>query len=102
MTTAILAENLKVLMAYHVQYSTQAALGKASNLDQRTIGRMLNQEHSCGLKQLEALALVFDLLTYQLLVPNLDPKNPAVCKFTKAERDLHKALRMLIDQLPEQ
>lgn len=87
-------------MAAHPILNTQAAIGKACGIDQRTVGRILNQEHSCGVKQLEAIALAFDLLTWQLLVPNLDPKSPPVCEFTKVERDLYKKLRTLVQQLP--
>lgn len=87
-------------MAAHVSLTTQAAVGKACNIDQRTVGRILNKEHSPGLKQLEAIALAFDLLTWQLLVPNLDPKNQPVCEHTKVEHDLYKKLRTLVQQLP--
>ena len=87
-------------MAAHASLTTQAAVGKACKIDQRTVGRIINMEHSPGLKQLEAIALAFDLLTWQLLVPNLDPKNPSVCEFTKVERDLYKKLRTLAKELP--
>ena len=100
MTKNILSNNLKALMAAHVSLTTQAAVGKACKIDQRTVGRILNMEHSPGLKQLEAIAVAFDLLTWQLLVPNLDPKNPPVCEHTKVEHDLYKKLRTLVQQLP--
>ena len=92
----ILSANLKALMAAHVLLTTQKAVGKACGIDQRTVGRILNMEHTPGLKQIDAIALAFDLLTWQLLVPNLDPKNPPVCEFTKVERDLYKKLRTLV------
>ena len=100
MTMEILSANLKALMAAHETLNTQAAVGRASNINQRTVGYIINKEHSCGLKQLEAIAQAFDLLTWQLLVPNLDPKSPPVCEFTKVERDLYKKLRTLVKQLP--
>ena len=100
MTMNILASNLKKLMASHTSLGTQAAVGKACGIDQRTVGRISNQEHSCGMNQLEAIAVAFDVLTWQLLVPNLDPKSPPVCEFTKVERDLYKKLRTLVKQLP--
>ena len=101
MTTDILSTNLKALMAAHTTLATQAAVGKACGLNQRTVGRIINMEHSPGLKQLEAIALAFDLVTWQLLVPNLDPKNPPICEYTKVESDLYKKLRTLVQQLPE-
>ena len=97
----ILATNLKALMAAHETLRTQAAVGKASKINQRTVGYIVNQEHSCGLKQLEAIASAFDLLPWQLLVPGLNPKSPPVCEFTKVERDLYKKLRTLVQQLPK-
>ena len=96
----ILSANLKALMAAHPILNTQAALGKACGIDQRTVGRILNQEHSCGIRQLESIALAFDLLTWHLLVPHLDPKNLPVCEFTKVERALYAKLRTLVQQLP--
>ena len=102
MTVAILSANLKALMASHATLKTQAAVGKACGIDQRTVGRILNQEHSCGMNQLEAIAEAFDLLTWQLLVPNLNPKSPPVSEFTKTERDLYKQLRALIKHLPNE
>lgn len=100
MSMEILANNLKRLMAAHETLKTQAAVGKACGINQRTVGYIINQEHSCGLKQLEAIAQAFDLQPWQLLVPNLDPKSPPVCEFTKVERDLYKKLRTLVGQLP--
>ena len=61
MTIDILSTNLKALMAAHTSLTTQAAVGKACGINQRTVGYIINQEHSCGLKQLEAIALAFDL-----------------------------------------
>jgi len=101
MTMNILSANLRALMAAHVTLTTQAAVGRACGIDQRTVGRIINMEHSPGVQQLEAIAAAFDLLTWQLLVPNLDPKNPPVCEFNKVERDLYKKLRTLVKQLPD-
>ena len=50
MTTDILSTNLKALMAVHTTLATQAVLGMACGLNQRTVGRIINKEHSPGLK----------------------------------------------------
>jgi len=100
MTKTVLSTNIKALMAAHLTLNTQAALGRACGIDQRTVGRIINQEHSPALKQIESIAHAFDLQTWQLLVPQLDPKNPPVCEFTKVEQALYKKLRTLVRQLP--
>lgn len=81
---------------------TQRKLGEACDIDQRTVGRILNGEHSPQLKQIEAIAQAFDLMPWQLLVPNLDPKNPPICEITVAEKALYGKLRTLAKQLPDQ
>lgn len=102
MTIRILSSNLKTLMAASETLSTQRKLGVASGIDQRTVGRILNGEHSPQLKQIEAIAQAFDLMPWQLLVPNLDPRNPPICEVTVAEKDLYSKLRNLAKQLPDQ
>jgi transcriptional regulator with XRE-family HTH domain len=101
MTIRILSGNLRTLMKASETLSTQRKLGLASGIDQRTVGRILNGEHSPQLKQIEAIAQAFDLMPWQLLIPNLDPKNPPVCETTVAEKELYSKLRDLAKQLPD-
>ena len=100
MSPSVLSTNLKALMQASEDLRSQAALGKKCGIDQRTVGRILNEEHSPQLKQIEAIANAFGLLPWQLLVPDLDPKNPPVCKHTRVEKGLYDKLRRLVDELP--
>jgi len=96
----ILSTNVKALMLASEDLRTQAALGKRSGIDQRTVGRILNEEHSPQLKQIDAIASAFGLLPWQILIPGLDPKNPPVCELTRVEKELYDKLRKLVTQLP--
>ena len=100
MPNHVLSTNLKSLMQASEDLRTQAAIGKRCGIDQRTVGRILNEEHSPQLKQIEAIASAFGLLPWQLLIPGLDPKNPPVCELTKVEKELYDKLRRLVTQLP--
>jgi transcriptional regulator with XRE-family HTH domain len=100
MSQSILSTNLKALMQASEDLRSQAALGKRCGIDQRTVGRILNEEHSPQLKQIEAIAQAFGLFSWQLLVPDLDPKNPPVCELTTVEKELYDKLRRLVKQLP--
>lgn len=94
-----LAANLAALMAASVDLRTQTAVGKRAGVDQRTVGRILNQEHSPNLVQIGKLAAAFGLQPWQLLVPHLDPTNPPVVHLTQAERELYARMRWAARQL---
>ena len=100
MSKAILSTNLSKLMAAHLTLTTQAKVAKEAKVDQKTISRIILKTHSCGVENLEAIAAAFELQSWQLLVPGLDPKSPPVCEFTQVERDLYKKLRKLVKLLP--
>lgn len=100
MSQSVLSTNLKALMEASEDLRTQAALGKKCKINQRTVGRILNEEHSPQLKQIEAIASAFGLLPWQLLVPGFDPKSPPSCETTKVEKELYDKLRRLVTQLP--
>jgi hypothetical protein len=89
----VVAQNLRRLMDDHVELRTQSALARRSKVPQRTIGRIVNKEVTPSLDVLEDLAKPFDLQPWQLLVPNLDPKNPPVLRFASAaEEALYKRI----------
>ncbi len=72
----IVAANLAGLMASHKSYNTQAAVGRAAKVDQKTVGRILNRTNEPSLDIIAKIARVFDLELWQMLVPNLEPTNP--------------------------
>ena len=100
MSHGVLSTNLKMLMEASLDMRSQAALGKKCGIDQRTVGRILNEEHSPQLKQIEAIASAFGLSPWQILIPGLDPKNPPVCELTRVEKELYDKLRKLVTKLP--
>lgn len=88
----VLSENLFALMAVNATLDTQAKVAKAAGMDQRTVGRILKQEHSPTLRQIDKLAEAFHLLPWQFLVPGLDAKNPPAVTLTTNERSLYDRL----------
>ena len=100
MTTPILSQNLRTLMDAHIRLKTQAAVAKECDINQRTVGRILNQEHSCTMRQIESLASAFNLHIWQLLVADLDPKDPPVCEISSQMREIHEKLKLLVNQIP--
>lgn len=71
MPLGVLSDNLKALMRDHPEWASQRKLAAKAGIDQRTVGRILNQEHSPNLIQVEKLAEVFEVQPWQLLAPHL-------------------------------
>lgn len=70
-TALNLAVNLRWLKDVRPDLGSQQALGNKAKIDQRTVGRILNAEHSPTLEKIVALAnacgvTAADLLTYRL------------------------------------
>lgn len=68
-TRDTIAENLRVLM--EMANMTQAQLAKKSGLSQRQISNVLNKQTGCGIEAADAMARVFNLNGWQLLMPHL-------------------------------
>ena len=100
MPAHIVATNLKALMAASAGLGTQCALAKASGIDQKTISRILNAKNSPSIDVLSSISDALGLQLWQLLVPNIDPKNLPVCELTRVEIELYKKLRRLVNTLP--
>lgn len=58
-------------MAAHPALNSQAALGRAAKVDQKTVGRILNRTNEPSLEVIAKIAKVFDLDPWMLLVPNV-------------------------------
>jgi transcriptional regulator with XRE-family HTH domain len=96
---AVLAKNLKALLAHGGINQSQLA-GKAG-ISHTTIGRVLKGSHAPDLDTLSAIASVFSLTPWQMLVPHLDPSNPPVLQAATAqERELYERLRQAAELLP--
>ena len=92
MPHVVLADNLARLMAHSLDMKSQRAVAKRAEMDQRTVGRILNQEHSQNLEQIAKLAEAFDLMPWQMLVPDLDPKDPPTIQLSRTEAEMYTRL----------
>lgn len=72
----ILSENLRSLMDSHAHLDRFAKIVKAGGPSNGTLDRIRRMESGCSIDELDKLAKVFELESWQLLVPNLDPTNP--------------------------
>lgn len=91
---SILAVNVRALMELH--YASESnkpkKLAKEADVSLSTVQRILAKETGATLDNIEAIAGVFDLTVYQLLVPELNIKNPQIIKgATKAEERMYRS-----------
>ncbi len=94
-----LAANLAALMAASVELKSQAAVAKRAGMDQRTVGRIINREHSPTVVQLERLARAFGIAPWQLLVPRFDPGDPPAMPLTVSQRDAWNTMRIAAESI---
>lgn len=94
-----LATNLRSLMEASVELRSQAAVARRAGVDQRTVGRILNREHSPTVTQLERLARAFSISPWQLLVPDYDPRDPPSITLTNSEREAWTTMRIAAESI---
>jgi transcriptional regulator with XRE-family HTH domain len=101
----IVAANVQTLMDYardHDQpYGEQKALAKRAKVAMSTVARIRKAEVGCSIDVLDAIARVYGLSAWQLMMPNLDPTNPPVFCVTATERDLYRRMRHAAAALAE-
>lgn len=68
----VLAENLEALRVRDGRPLSQAAIAKRSDVDQKTISRILNKTNQPSVDVLDGLGKAFGCEPWQLLVPALD------------------------------
>lgn len=73
----------------------QSRIGKESGIHQTSVGRILRKEQNPSIDQVEAIARCFGLQSWQIMVPNLDPRNPPVYVMTEAEKAFYAKMRDL-------
>lgn len=95
----ILAQNLQALMKAHGAISTQAKLGLAAGVDQRTIGRILNCERAPTASQIEKIAKAFNIEPWQLLLPQLDPSDPPTHVLRRSQDEAWRGLRIAAETI---
>lgn len=97
-TRVTLAANLRLLM--DARDMSQMALSKASKVPQRSISNMLSGKHSASLEAVNAVAKVFGLEGWHLIMPNLPldlVSSPAIANLVRAYIDASPEDRKLID-----
>lgn len=94
---SILATNVKSLLAAHYPTSTNRplALAKDAGVSLSTVQRVLAEDVGASLDVVEAIATVFHLSAYQLLLSALDVANPQIVQGALAEEQrLYRAFRL--------
>ena len=100
--TQLFRENLNKLMRAHVSLSTQKAIERACGVPQSSIGRIIRGEQSPTLDMVYRLASAFDLEAWQMLVPDLEPRDPPITKQVDArQRELWQRFRVAYQELAE-
>lgn len=100
-TREILATNLRALMLKHGH--SEGDLFKKSKVAQSTINRTLKCQTAITTDKLEAIASVYNLWPWQLLIPNLDTNNPQMLKvLSKEEQLFYEKMKALIQNIPKQ
>lgn len=103
----VLQQNLKALMASSPKLNTTPAIERATKMKgckvgKSTVDRLLRSETPVKLDYIEAIAKIYDLDPWQLLVPGLRPNNPPVLKSVgEAEDKLYGRLNELAKQIVE-
>lgn len=104
-----LAVNLRWLIEREgSKYPSQALLGSAAKINQRTVGRILNTEHSPKLDTIKSLARLFncnaaDLVSYRMgaaghVAPAAAKPHPPEEFVVEAMRAIQRAQRMKIER----
>lgn len=90
----VLADNLQRLMEYH-RFVSDEAVGKAAGVNQKTVWRIRNHAQSPTVEMLEKVASAFALHAWQMLIPNLDPRNPPTSVMSEEERRFYRRMEEL-------
>lgn len=93
----ILWDNLLSLMVMRYGEENIYRLNKESGISKGTLARIKDQKTAVGLDLLEKLADFFHMQPWQMLIPELDPKNPPVFAITEAEKRFYAGLAAIKD-----
>lgn len=96
-SAAVLAENINRLMEANVALESNPKLARRAQIGIGSVARIRNAQTDITLDTLTKLAEAFDLQPWQLLVPDLDPKNfPVLRNLSPQEAELYDRLRSVI------
>ena len=92
-SASVLAANIKALMAAHPELGSNPKLGKKTGLGSSAVSRLING-HNGTIETLDRIADAFQIDTWSLLVPGLDPKHPPTLQPLSArEAELYRRWR---------
>jgi transcriptional regulator with XRE-family HTH domain len=98
----ILSGNLRTLLAYNKERGERPYDGKTlaakSGIDGGTISRIINEHQAPAIDTLGDIAKAFKLRPWQLLVPDINPRNPPVVPESETERELYTRLQQVADE----
>jgi len=90
----VLADNLEALMTSGSPLSSSPKLEQKSGVAIATINRIRRKESGATIDSLDAIAAAYDLEPWQLLIRNMDPKNPpVVAGVSEQEKALYERLQ---------
>jgi len=98
----VVSANVQTLLDYaadrHLPYANAKALAIKAGLQPSTIGHILKCETAAKIDTLQAIAKVYKLEAWSLLIPNLDPSNPPVVPYTDTERALYWRIKSVAQE----
>lgn len=101
----IVASNLRALLAYaaahKLPYADAKSLARKAGIAGSTVGHILRGENATTIDTLQALADVYGLTAWALLIPDLDPSNPPVVPYTDTERALYWRIQQVAKELTQ-
>lgn len=95
----VVASNVTKLLDHHYSHlptltQRQRALAKDAGVGFGTIQRIMQRKVGASLDNIESIANALQVQVYQLMLPNLDAKNPQVVKgATEAEQSVYRLWR---------
>lgn len=103
---AVVAANLQRLMDNEKDRKrdlwTDKAVGKAATLGHGTVHRTRKGTHAIKIDNLQAIAKVFGLKAWQMLIPNIEPGNPPMLKaLSPTEAKLYEDLQKLAAEITQ-
>lgn len=96
-----LADNVGALMRHHYGRENKSRLAREAKTALGNVQRCLDRSTSVGIDVVAQIAAAFDLMPWQLLFPELDPKNPPVLCITASEKQLYSKFRIAAEELAE-
>lgn len=97
----VLAENVAALMRSRPDLATDAQLRRRAKLGGGQIDGIRKGTKAATIDTIERVARAFGLEPYQLLVPGLDPDNPATVRLPANEKRFYERLQADIQRLQQ-